>query len=74
MLDSQGNDRILDYSLGIKEYINEKLPPDSEKKNTLVGQKQQQYITEVMNRNLGGTNPEAIPPAQVKNNKGWGKV
>lgn len=74
MLDSQGNDRILDYSLGIKEYINEKLPPDSEKKNTLVGQKQQRYITEVMNRNLGGTNPEAIPPAQVKNKKGWGKV
>lgn len=74
MLDSQGNDRILDYSLGIKEYLNEKLPPDSEKKNTLVGQKQQQYITEVMNRNLGGTNPEAVPPAQVKNNKGWGKV
>lgn len=68
------NKRILDFSFGIKEYLASKAPPETDKKRTLTGTKQQQYITEVMNRNLGGTNPEAVPPAQVKNNKGWGKV
>jgi hypothetical protein len=56
-------------------YIQQKAPPESNRKKVLTGLKQQQYITQFINQNTNQKMPEGNDVgSKMVGEKGWGKV
>ena len=57
-------------------YIQQKAPPESNRKKVLTGLKQQQYITQFINQNTNQNVGRETPNVGSKmvGEKGWGKV
>lgn len=62
-----------------RAYLTQKAPPESNRKKNIIGQKQQQYVTQFFNQ----TTSSNVPPTNAANGtmggnmddaKGWGKV
>lgn len=68
---------VLDYTFGVKEYLQSKAPSESERKRNLIGQKQQQFISNLLmsQSQVPTQEPSATQNStNVGSNSGWGKV